>query len=107
MPWVKLDDSFHDHPKVLRAGLPAIGLHVVALTHCSRYLTDGHVSPEFVSQKAGKNGQKIAAALVTAGLWTVNDRGWTIHDYLDYNPSRTQVVETRRKESERKARGRA
>jgi hypothetical protein len=100
MAWAKLDDGFHAHPKVMQAGLAATGLHVLAISYCSRYLTDGHVSAEFVRQVASRNASKLVSKLVEAGLWEVRDEkpdsGWIVHDYLDYNPSRAEVIAARR-----------
>jgi hypothetical protein len=106
MPWVKLDDGLHGHPKAAKAGLEALGLHMLALTHCSAYLTDGRVSAEFVIGKALKRSEALAGRLVDAGLWELNCDGWVIHDYLIYNPSREKVLAKRAAESERKAAGR-
>jgi hypothetical protein len=105
MAWAKLDDGFHAHPKVQRVGLAAVGLHVITISHCSRYLTDGLVGPELVRQVAQRQAAKLTRDLVAAGLWERDGgEGWTVHDYLDYNPSRAHVVEARQKESERKGR---
>ena len=41
MPWVKLDDQFFSHPKVLRAGRDARDLYLASLTFCARNKTDG------------------------------------------------------------------
>ena len=105
MPWAKLDDTLHGHPKAAKAGLEAMGLHLLALAHCSAYLTDGHVAPEFVEGKAARRSTVLTARLVEARLWEVNGDGWVIHDYLDYNPSREQVLAKREAEARRKAGG--
>lgn len=105
MPWVKLDDSFHSHPKVVGAGTEAVGLYVLALTYSSHHLTDGHVPLAWVRQAAGAKARKLAGRLVEHGLWTENGTGWVIHDYHEYQPTREQVQARRRKDSERKARG--
>jgi hypothetical protein len=104
VPWVRIDDSFFSHPKVVEAGAEASGLYVWALAYSSRHLTDGHVSPAWVAQVMGKRAARVAEALVTAGLWEVNGSGWVIHDYLTYNPTKAQVEDKRRKDSERKSR---
>lgn len=105
MPWVKLDDSFYSHPKVVAAGAEAVGLYVMALTYASHHLTDGHVPSAWVREKVGARAAKLASSLVEHALWSENGTGWVIHDYLDYNPSRESVVEKRRKDSARKASG--
>jgi hypothetical protein len=108
MAWVRIDDDFHAHPKVQQAwhACPtSIGLHALAMSHCARYLTDGHVSQSFAKTcLPGAAGRKRAVgALVAAGLWVPQDGGWQIHDYLDFNPSREQVLSDRAELSEVRA----
>jgi hypothetical protein len=43
MTWVKIDDGFADHPKVIEAGPMASWLFLCGLTYCSRQLTDGFI----------------------------------------------------------------
>lgn len=105
MAWGRLDDSFDAHKKVRRAGLEATGLHARAMAYCAGALTDGHVDPEWLAERAGRKAGALSKLLLVAGLWEPNDDGFVIHDYLDYNPSRDEVEEKRRKDSERKARG--
>lgn len=102
MAWGRLDDSFDAHRKVRRAGLEATGLHARALSYCAGALTNGHVDPEWLEERAGRRSGKLAEQLVAAGLWEPNSDGYVIHDYLDYNPSREQVEAKRRRDSERK-----
>lgn len=105
MSWGRLDDSFDQHRKVRKAGLEATGLHARAMAYCAGALTDGHIDPEWLTERAGRRAQKLAEQLVSVGLWEPNSDGYVIHDYLDYNPSREQVLAKRQRESERKAAG--
>src|SRR5271165_5174026 len=102
MPWGRLDDSFDAHRKVRRAGLEATGLHARALSYSAGALTDGHIDPEWVQERAGSRGAKLAELLVTAGLWEPNGDGWAIHDYLDFNFSREEVESKRGWDAKRK-----
>lgn len=104
MTWVKIDDRFEGHPKVIRAGYQAIGVYILALTHSAGHLTNGHVSPEWVKRVAGGQAKKMSDKLVSVGLWEPNGDGWTIHDYFEFNPSRETVLEKRRQERDRKSR---
>lgn len=104
MSWVKLDDSTDSHRKVRRAGNEAFGIWTRSLCYSAGALTDGHVDPEWLEERAGKRALKVSELLVVAGLWEPNDDGWLIHDYLDHNPSRASVLAKRRTDSERKAR---
>lgn len=106
MAWARLDDTFYPHPKVRRAGNEAIGVHCRAISYSAGALTDGKIDRAWLSEVAGRSAAKVGRALVDSGLWELNGEGWVIHDYLEYNPSRAQVLEKRRAESERKARGR-
>lgn len=99
MPWVKLDDSFDQHRKIRKAGLEATGLHARALSHSGRAEEDGHIDPEWVLERAGRKGAKLAALLVDVGLWETNGDGWLIHDFLDYNPSAADINRDRAKRS--------
>jgi len=111
MTWVKLDDGFDDHPKIRALWMscpPAVGLHVMALAYCARNLTDGLVHAWYVAEKAPEKKRRdlLIQALENAGLWHPKDDGWELHDFLDYNPPASQVLEKRRVDSERKRRGR-
>lgn len=109
MSWAKLDDQFHAHRKAKIAwrGHPrALGMHLLAISYCAGQLTDGLVDDEFVEEKipAARERNAVTEALVAAGLWGREGDGWRINDWLDFNPSREEVLNRRRKDSERKAR---
>jgi hypothetical protein len=106
MPWAKLDDHFHDNPKVRKAWRQcpsSLGLHVLAITYSAGHLLDGRVSSDFVADQIPNRTQRTKAvdALVDARLWLVTGDGWEINDYLDYNPPRAEVEAVR--EAKRKA----
>lgn len=106
MAWVKIDDQFTDHPKVVAVGPVAGWLYLCGLTYCSRFLTDGHIPAAQVRRLADvKNPDRLAAALVEAGLWESCDGGYRVHDYLDYNPSRERVLQTRAVRADAGSRG--
>lgn len=94
--WVKLDDQFHDSPKIVGLSLEAIGLHALALSYCGDRLTDGHLSGGWVRMRSAGRGE-LAEELIEAGIWSRNGNGYLIHDFLDYNPSREQVEGEREK----------
>ena len=43
MTWVRIDDEFPQHPKVVRAGPLGMALQVAGLCYCNKYLTDGFI----------------------------------------------------------------
>lgn len=117
MPWVRMDDQFPEHPKTLNAGPLAAWLDVAAWGYSSRYLTDGIVPREVIDRLAHfdgikKNGKPIrnhdlAERLVASGLWKPHPDGYEIHDYLDYNPSRADVLAERAKKQQAGRKGAA
>ncbi|MEV4041503.1 hypothetical protein [Streptomyces sp. NPDC049744] len=105
MPWVKLEDRFPSHRKVALLSDRAFRLHVSAICWSAENLTDGRIGDRELPHVAHIRGIKATAKqLEEAGLWDRVDDGWLIHDYLDYNPSREQVVADRKKNAERQER---
>lgn len=103
MPWFKVDDTLHGHPKARRAGLEAMGLWSVSGSYCMSYKTDGFV-PEWYVQ-SWPHGLKLAARLVSAGKWETyekdGERGWVFHDWADYQPSSDEIESERENARER------
>jgi hypothetical protein len=105
MSWVRLDDGFADHPKIRKLSTTAFAVHVWALCHCGRHLTDGWVAFEalagcpWVSKRSALN--RAVGMLEVAGVWVREDGGYRIHDYDQYQPNRASVLEKRRQNAER------
>lgn len=122
MTWVRLDDGFAQHPKVVAAGPLAMAMQVAALCYCNKNLTDGFVpwpvaqsllSWEFLGQEndrgrpvfrigvsCGMAGDDVTCqtainALLLNGMWEETDGGFQIHDYLDYQPSKAEILALR------------
>lgn len=119
MTWVKLDEDFANHPKVRQAGPLGIAMQVAALGYCNKYLTDGFVprtvvpsllnleglamrcwSGELVGGGEDATWQLVVEDLIDAGLWEQAEGGYRIHDYLEYQPSRAQVLQERAQKQE-------
>jgi hypothetical protein len=110
MPWARFEDRFQEHPKVRkawRAAPAAIGLHVMAVTYCAGNLTDGYVPSAWVESQFRRDRDEKAAvaALVDAGMWDPADDGWTIHDYLEYQPTKESVLAKRQRNAENGRKG--
>lgn len=103
MPWFRLEDGFHSHPKVILAGNEAVGLYVRCGTYAAQHLTDGFI-PEHVALLYGT--PELTETLVRAKLWRRTRGGWHMPDYLDFNPSREAVEKERKARAERQARWR-
>jgi hypothetical protein len=93
MGWARIDDSFHDHPKLIGLSLEALGLWTKCLTWAHRHhgsaLVLGHIPPDLPQMFAGARGKRLAAELSSRALWDVDLDlgGWNIHDYVDYLPA--------------------
>lgn len=117
MPWVRLDEEFPDHPKVVTAGPLAGWLHVCALAYCNRHLTDGFIPRAQVGRLVNFAGiinldedpgpcdvrdmpdvspYELADRLVSLGVWERRQGGFAIHDFLDYQPSRAEIEAQRK-----------
>lgn len=105
MPWFKVDDQLHSHPKSRSAGLAAMGLWTLCGAHAMAYKTDGFVPRWFVVSFT--NGSRHANQLVKAGLWEqVENDGWQFHDWADFQPSSEEIERDRNAARERQRRSR-
>ncbi|HHW13456.1 MAG TPA: hypothetical protein GXX28_00810, partial [Firmicutes bacterium] len=127
MAWVRIDDHFAEHPKVLQVGPLGMALQIAALCYCNRNLTDGFIpwatartllSWEFLGEQEerGRKRYEIAATcgmagetissefvirlLLDAGIWEEVDGGYMIHDYDQYQPTKAEVLAKQAKRSE-------
>jgi hypothetical protein len=117
MGWARLDDSFHDHPKLIGLSLEALGLWTKCLTWAHRHHDSeravGYLPEGLPALFAGSRAAKLSAELVAHRLWdrrsenesdvtewsrtgsgevaVRHDRGdgegWYIHGYADYLPA--------------------
>lgn len=104
MAWVKIDDSFADHPKLAGAGPLGMALQVAALCYCNRYLTDGFipqaVAPRLLYFEGLAEPGEVIGRLIEAGIWIEVEGGYQIHDYLEYQPSKADIEATREQRRE-------
>lgn len=110
MPWFKVDDQFHGHPKVRGLDMASRGLWVTAGSWCASYLTDGVISERDVKALGGTRRQ--AEKLVAAGLWALVDaspgaRRYAFHDWAEFQPTRADTLAKRQRDADRKADARA
>ena len=110
MVWFKVDDKMHSHPKARKAGVEAMGLWVLCGSWSSDQLTDGFI-PDYIADSFARNAPKLAASLVSSGLWEPAERdgdtGWIFHEWDERNPTRSDVESKRGEERQRKADWRA
>ena len=101
--WIKLDDSFFEHRKVVAVTPIARLLFLASLAHSAKHLTDGIVAEGYLPSIRASAGasKRHAAELVSAGLWEDHPSGYFIHDWLDYNPAAERVLAKRAAAKER------
>lgn len=97
MTWLRLDDLFPENPKIVGLTDGAFRLHVGALCYSARNLTDGVVSRKFARSVIDSSSvYRHVRQLEDRLLWAPIDRDyWQIHDYLEWNPSRAEVLAKR------------
>jgi hypothetical protein len=111
MSWLKLDDRFWSHPKVIRAGAEATALFVRALARAGERLTDGRVARSELpmlntyDQPTSTGAEALAERLVDAGMFERSGSDYRIHDYLDYNPSAEEAAASRQQKLDAARRG--
>lgn len=105
MPWFRVDDSFHSHPKVLATDPAALGLWVLAGSWSSAHLTEGVVQDD-VLPRLLPDAATLARKLVAAGLWKRIRGGYQFHDWADRNPTKESVTASRKSNAERQKRWR-
>jgi len=117
MPWFRIDDKAHSHPKLIKAGNAAIGLWLRCGAYAAQHLTDGLV-PGVVAELYGTKPQ--ATKLVKAGLWHEHGHDcrhgcpdpapgdYVFHDFLDdgRNTSRARHEAEKKKARDRQAKHR-
>lgn len=94
--WVRIDDAILDNPKIVAVGTVGFALYVAGIVYCGRNLTDGFIPtavlPRLLTPCADDaHFSHTIRALIAHGLLKERADGYTIHDYLQYNPSRYRV----------------
>ena len=100
MPYARLDDRYDDHPKIreaMRRDPAAVAVHVMAITYCSRHVTDGIIPSSELEANLKESGyyaakrRRILDTLLELKLLErVDERTLRVHDFLDWNLSRLQ-----------------
>lgn len=109
IPWFKVDDHLPTHRKVLAIPrgarrLAAVGGWTFGGAWCSANLTEGRIPTAVLEDLAIPTKQ--ADDLVDSGLWVPDGKGYRMHDFAAYNPSKEQVERDRAAAAERQRRAR-
>ena len=134
MPYGRIDDGFHGHPKRRLVSLAADGLLVRAISRSSHYSTNGFVEDSWVAEQSttGERRKALQAAIehqllepfpagsvreielrrpgrrarsVTVGPFPVD--GFLVHDFLVDNQADVEVREQREKATAKKRKQRS
>ena len=91
MTWVKLDDAFADHPKIVGLADRAFRVHVRALCYCGRFSPGVGAIPESALRQLGAV-PSVVKELLEAGVWEEDgDHGELyIHDFAVYHPAQNK-----------------
>src|SRR5438445_8293551 len=98
MAWVRLDDQFPFHPKLIKGGPLIRSLQVSACCYAAQFKTDGFIPAEVVctllqgfTRYLDPSAVDWGNEMVKLELWEEKEGGFLIHDYLKYNPSKRQL----------------
>ena len=90
MSWVKLDDRFTEHPKIIALGHVGLALQIRALCYAARNQTDGFIPyaiAEIMSadlpDEPGAQRHRWPEFMVEGGVWEEDEPsgGYRIHDF--------------------------
>ena len=109
MSWVRLDDRFYNHRKIMSVSLPARWLYVSALCVANQHASNGVIdqaAQDCLLVAVGRSGSfdALAAELVKARLWEPSGSEFLIHDYLEYQLSDEEQRKERAASAERQKR---
>lgn len=109
MAWVKIDDQFFIKPRARKAGKDGRALFFAGLCYCAANRTDGQIVTSAVPLVASfaEVEPTVADLLVDIGLWTADQDGFQVIDFLKFNPSREQLEADAAAAAERQSRARS
>ena len=105
-PWVRINDSAMTDLKIVRLPDSALRLWLKGLCYCQMHLTDGYIPKEALGpmEAKRKDVESLCKVLVEgkSPLWEPHGDGFQIHDYLNYNDGRAEVLARQEKDRARK-----
>ena len=115
MPYLNLDDNYHDHPKVAALSDAAYRLHGSAMFYAARFRLDGYLTAWQLRDRT-RWSRRTEAELVDVGLLhrpgdpcpspdCPADDGtrYRLHDFMQWNKSAAWWDDRRQKAAKRKA----
>lgn len=105
MGWLKVDDKLPRNPKIIAGGIEPAWYYLCALTHCAEQMTDGFIADAAVPVIAPhiEDPRSVAETCCQLDLFRRVEGGYTVPDYLEFNPSRASVLARRESDKSRQA----
>lgn len=106
MTWFRVEQDLPDNPKIAQAGTTAAWLYVCGIAYCSRNLTDGFI-PAVVAHRLTifdnpeETCEQSAHKLCLTGLWEQVIGGYSVANYLKWQPSKAEIEAKREAARER------
>lgn len=112
MPFIRLSDDYDEHPKIARLSDGAFRLWHQVLAYSRRFETDGHVALPLVKTRTAYSAKRLTELLTpheagAAPLCRKDGDVLVLHDYLQWNHSKAETDEMRKRDAERQARKRS
>lgn len=97
MAWLRIDDGFAQHPKVVSLTPRDRWTWLEILCYCARYRTEGKVPASVKEVVRGATTQYLHRAQQLGLLDSESPGEYTVHDWPDYNGRDPKIVSTERK----------
>lgn len=118
MPWVRFDERYREHPKVVYAGKNGRELHEAMIFYCAQNLTDGKIHLNQIAKLAAMEevadwkGALDRLCVVIDDFENplvdaLADGFYALHDYHVYQPSKAKIMGEREIAKERMSTARA
>lgn len=107
--WLKVDDGYGFNPKVMRLSASACHLHMMAMVFCAHAENDGVLQaddmPMVGVMAKCKDVEADVKELVQRDFLEIDEETdtYTLHDFLEYNPTKDYLTKERAKAAERMA----
>ena len=100
-----LRQSFWRHPRVTSVSKSARWVYAAGLSYCADAESDGFIAERAAVVMLAEGSKRDVQELVTAGLWTVTDGGYSVSGYLEHNKSKADMAASREKMGKGGAKG--
>lgn len=88
-----------------------MAMYISGLVYCNTHETDGFipesVAPVLAYRAFNRNAKKAISTMLEAKLWDKVEAGYQVHDFLEFNKSKAEIEDIKRKRSEAGKKGRS